>query len=137
MFAWWRLAQDVVAHLTNPRTDARTADTDVRAAIRDSRVFMSAQAFVDGADTMWHGAYVHRPVEWVARAWRECSPGGRVRAIGACTTVACATALVLQLVESPQDGPLRWILPMTVGVLSAVVAAAADPIARAWGDRQA
>jgi len=136
-FAWWFFAEEVVAHLANPRTDVSAADADVRAAIRTSRLFASVQTFVDAAEAAWRTAYIRGAVEPVARVWRECSPGGRMRAIGACTSVAAATVLVLQTVESPEAGPFRWILPVAFGLLGAAVAAAADPIARAWGDRQA
>ncbi len=135
--AWWFFAEDVVAHLANPRTDASAADADVRAAIRASRLFASGQTLVDAVENAWRGAAVRRPVEWVARAWREWSLSGCIRAIGACTSVAATTVLMLQIVESPEAGPFRWILPVSFGVLGAAVAAAADPIARAWGDRQA
>ena len=136
VFAWWVFAEGAAASLARPRTDVGTADAGVGTAIRASRLFASAERIADAAETAWHASVVRRLVNQAVSEWRECSPAAHVRAIGACAVVAAATALVLQIVESPLDGPLRWILPVCVGLLGASVAAAADPIARAWEDKR-
>lgn len=137
MFAWWLFAEDAAASLTNPRTDVGTADAGVGTAVRASRLFESTEIIVDAVERAWRASIVRRLVGRMTCVWREGSDAGRIRAIGACTTVAATTALVLQIVESPLDGPWRWILLVCVGLLGAAVAAAADPISRAWRSRRA
>src|SRR2546428_8012648 len=109
--AWWFFAEDVVAHLANPRTDASAADADVRAAIRASRLFAFGQTLVDAVENAWRGAAVPRPVTWVARSWREWSLNGCIRSIGACTSTAAATLVRMRQLHSPVAGPFRWCLP--------------------------
>ena len=135
-FAWWRFAEGAAASLASPRPDVGTADADVATAIRASRVFASAESMVGAGERAWRASIACRLLERMTCVWRACSPAGRVRAVGASTTIAATTALALQIAESPLDGPMRWILPMCVGLLGASVAAAAHPIARAWEDKR-
>ena len=122
--------------MTTPRTDVATADSDVRAAFRDSRLFEFAERMSDAVNRSWRASMTRRVVARAAsgQAW---SFADRVRAVGVCTAVAMATALLLQTVESSLDGPLRWILPSVVGLLGVCIAVAAEPIGRVCRGRRA
>jgi hypothetical protein len=137
LFGWWRFTEGVAASLTSPRTDIETADAAVRAAIRDSWLFAFSQHIVAAFARAWRTSTSRRVVERASSMWQGWWPAGRVRAVGAVIAVAMATALLLERLESPLDGPRRWILPVIVGLLGLVIAAAADPIARIVGGRRA
>jgi hypothetical protein len=137
LFGWWRFAEGVAASLTTPRTEVATADADVRAAIRESRLFAASQTMVDAVGRSWRESMTGRVVERASSMWGEWLPASRVRAVGVCIAIAMTTALLLENLESSLDGPLRWVLPMSVGVLGVVVAVGAESIARLFGDRRA
>lgn len=131
LFAWWLFAEALVARLTSPRTNPQASDADVRAAICASRLFSIVQAAVAAVERAWADSHVRRLVEPIGGAALERPNSDRIRLAGACVAVAALTVLLLQTAAS-EAGPLRWILPLTVGVVAVSVATAAEPIARAW-----
>src|SRR5262245_30060176 len=137
LFGWWRFTEDVTAALTNPRTDVATADADVRAAVRESRLFASSETMVAAVERSWRASASRRVFERAASMWEGCAPAGRVRAVGVCIAVMMTTALLLQTLESSLDGPLRWVFPSIVGLLGLAIAIVAEPIARLCGGRRA
>jgi hypothetical protein len=130
LFAWWFFAEALVTLLTSPRRDGRVADADVYEAICTSRLFLLAQAAGAAIQRAWGDSYVRRALDsTTVEAAR--SREGCVRQAGACIAIAAVAVLLLQTAES-NAGPLRWVLPLAVCAIAATVAAAADPIARAW-----
>jgi hypothetical protein len=136
LFAWWRFAEDVAASLTSPRTDVATADDDVRAAVRRSRLFTASETLAGDVERSWRASLSRQVVERASSSWYSWLPAVRVRAVGACIAIAMATTLLLETLESSLDGPLRWILPVAVGLIGIAIAIAAEPIARLGGDRR-
>jgi hypothetical protein len=131
LFAWWFLAEALVARLTNPPVNPRATDGDVHAAMCGSRLLTLAQSAVAAVEQAWADSHVRRLVEPVGSAALERPHGDRIRLAGTCAAVAAITVILLQTASS-EAGPLRWILPLTLGVIGVSVAAAAEPIARAW-----
>src|SRR4029450_512396 len=128
LFGWWWFAEDVMASLTTPRTDVMTADADVRAAVRDSRLFTSSAKLVSAVERSWRASMSRRVAERASSTWQGWLPADRVRAVGVCIAVAMTTALLLETLESSLDGPLRWILPTGLAVLGVAIAVAGEPI---------
>jgi hypothetical protein len=137
LFGWWRFAQDVVASLTDPRTDVATADADVRAAIRESQLFAFAEGLAAAVARAWRASISRQVLERVSSVWHDSILAVRVRALGVCIAVAMTTVLAFQTLESSLYGPLRWVFPAMVGVLGMAMAIAAEPIARVCGGRRA
>jgi len=133
----WRFAECFVASLTTPPTDITTADADVLAAIRESRLFAWSETMVAAVDRAWRTSMVRRLVERASATGQGWLRVDRVRAVGMVIAVAMATALLVETLETSLDGPLRWILPGAVGLLGIVMALAAAPIARIGGGRRA
>jgi hypothetical protein len=131
VWAPWFLAESLVARLTSPPADPQARDIDVRAAIHASRLFSFVHSAAEIVDRAWVDSAVRRMLEPIASAVLERSTGNRIRLAAACAAAAAITVLVLQTAAT-DDGPLRWILPLGVGVLAMIAAAAAEPIARAW-----
>jgi hypothetical protein len=131
LFAPWFLAEALVARLTSPPRDPHASDVDVRDAIYASRLFSFVQSAVAAVERAWMNSLARRFIEPVATAALARSNSDRIRMAGACAAVAAVTGLVLQTAAT-DAGPLRWILPLAVGVVAAGAAAAAEPIARAW-----
>jgi hypothetical protein len=137
LFAWWALSEAALARVTAPRTDIAQADADMERIIAGSVLARAAHASVTSVERACEGSRVRRLVDAGSRVWQECSPVARVRAAATTVVVASLTTIVVQVFESPDAGPLRWVLPCVIGLLAALVAAAAEPIARAWLDRRA
>ena len=131
LLAPWFLAEALVARLTSPPRDPHASDVDVRDAIYASRLFSLVQSAVAAVERAWMHSIVRRFLEPVASAALEHSNRDRIRISGTCAAVAAVTVLVLQTAAT-DAGPLRWVLPLTVGLLAVSAAAAAEPIARAW-----
>src|SRR5262249_47272723 len=113
----WRFAECLMASLTTPRTDITTADADVRAAIRESRLVAWSETMVAAIERAWRTSLVRWLVERTSGTWSGWLAVDRVRAAGLVTAVAMATALLMETLETSLDGPWRWILPGVVGML--------------------
>jgi hypothetical protein len=131
LFGWWFYTEAVVMRLTIPRTDAGACDADVDEAIRDSRLSSVARAAVATLERAWAASYVRPVLDSMKRRVAVGSRADGIRQAGICVAVAAVTVLLLQTAES-EPGPLRWVLPLAVCAIAGPVAAAADPIARAW-----
>lgn len=131
LFAWWFLADALVARLTNPPVDPRAGDADVHAVLSASRLFSLAQSAVTAVEHAWADSRVRRLLTSAGNSTLERPYTERIRLVGTCAAVAALTILLLQTASS-DAGPLRWILPLTLGAIAVSVAAAAEPIARAW-----
>lgn len=136
LFGWWFFAEAVAARLTTPPADIEACDADVHRAISGSRLFSFAQTVAVKTERAWHDSRVRRVVDLVEGAWPSGPLGDRIRLVAWCAAVAALIVLLLQTLESAKDGPLRWIPPLAVGVVGAVAACVADPLARAWEDKR-
>jgi hypothetical protein len=134
-FAPWFLAEALVARLTRPPREPHASDVDVRDAIYASRLFSFVQFAVAAVERAWMNSTVRRFLEPATGMALECSNSDRIRMAGVCAAVAAVTILVLQTAAS-DAAPLKWILPLAVGVAAASAVAAAEPIARAWGAKR-
>lgn len=135
VFAPWFLAEALVAHLTSPPADPQARDEDVREAIYTSHLFSLVQSAVAAVERAWMDSIVRRVLEPVAGAVLERPVSDRLRIAGVCGATAAVTVFVLQTAAT-DAGPLRWIVPVVVGVLALSAAAAAEPIARAWESKR-
>jgi hypothetical protein len=137
LFAWWAYSEAALARVTAPRTDIAQADADMERIVAGSVLAKAAHASVTSVERAFEDSRVRRLVYVGSGVWRECSPVARVRATATTVVVAVLTTMVLQVFESPDVGPWRWVLPCVIGLSAAIVTAAAEPIARAWLDKRA
>jgi hypothetical protein len=136
LFGWWTFATAVVSRLTTPRSDIAALDREAVDVIRASRVYGRADAGYAALARAWFGSRARTGAVAFATAWPRASAADTIRSAAWCTVAAASTVLLLQTIESAEDGPFRWVLPLVVAVTAALVARGADALARAWEGRR-
>jgi peptidoglycan/LPS O-acetylase OafA/YrhL len=132
----WLVAEGLTRRLVSPPGDAAGVDRDVRDVIAGSLLFRSVDAMSTAVGRAWRDSWPRRTAEFVACAWSRGALSERIRRTGGCVAVASLTVLLLQTVQSGEDTPFRWILPLVLGLGGVVALVAPDPIARAWDDKR-
>jgi hypothetical protein len=136
LFGWWTFATAVVSGLTTPRSDIAALDREAADVVRASRLYGRADAAYEALARAWFDSRARVYARAFATAWPHASPADAIRSAAWCTVAAAGTVLLLQTIESAEDGPYRWVLPLAVAVTAALVARGADALARAWEERR-
>jgi hypothetical protein len=131
----WLLAEAAARQLSSPPTDRGAADREVHQVVVASRLFHAAEATRTMLQRAWRESRLRGAAQIVAAGWPDSGAGERLRRTGACMATAAVTVFLLQLIETGEDAPFRWILPVVFAVTGAAMALAADAIARAWKDK--
>jgi hypothetical protein len=132
----WRLAESLIAALTQPRTDVECEDAAFEQLLRQSAIAHGARRSQRAFSDAWASSRLRFEFERYARDLRALGPEAGLRAASWVIVVASATALALGAVKPAPAGPLSWLLPAACAAAGVVALVVAGPLTRAFGARQ-
>jgi hypothetical protein len=136
-FAWWGIAEEVAARLTQPRVDRAAADADVHAVVTASRLFAWAGTVSAAVERAWIHSRVRRGVDDIRRQVAVDSLAVWIRFLARCTLAAAVTSLLLLAAGTATGRRFQTLLPIAVGVVALAAARFAESIAQARRGKQA
>lgn len=98
--AWWRLAQALIAGLTQPKADIASVDADVERIARDSTLLGGLRSGAAALHRGWLGSGLRHAWVDITDTWRALERGQTVRAIGVTVFVASSVVLILQALRA-------------------------------------
>jgi hypothetical protein len=136
ILGWWMFTRRTVEALTAPPGDTAGCDREVERLARESRLGSLARRTAAAIGAAWRQSWSRAVMAAIVGDLRRLPAAAAIRAVGWTTTVASATALVLNAFRSMSSGPLTWVVPAAATAIGALLMAVAGPVARAWGDRR-
>jgi len=97
---WWRLAESLIARLTQPKTDIASVDADVERLARGSALLGGLHAGAAVLHRGWLGSGLRRACLDGLDTWRSLDRAQATRAIGVTVFIASTVVLILQALRA-------------------------------------
>jgi hypothetical protein len=98
--AWWRLAESMIAGLTQPKADIASVDADVERLFLDSALAGTLRSGAAALHRAWLTSGLRRVWTDGADALRSLDRSQAVRAAGVTLFIASAVVLILQTLRA-------------------------------------